>query len=264
MAKTTDYFTKRTLAAWDEAAPRHAAINASLAVNIANKNFNNLNPDFNALVDELGVVNKSIVQICCNNGIDLISIKNKGAGRCLGIDGSKAFIGQAMSLANSAGYPDMEFCHSDIFDLSEKYQHSFDIAIITVGVFNWIPDLPRFMEICASLLCAGGYLLIEEKHPILWMYQEGEPSYIHYSYFDTEPVKEMNGLDYFTHQKYAAKESYSFHHSFAEICMSAIASNLTLEYVKELPYNVGNYCADLENIENNPPLGINMRLKKLI
>lgn len=263
MSERIDYYTKKTIESWDEVAHRHASINASLPVDVADPTFNNLNPDFDVLVDACGISNKSVVQVCCNNGIDLLSIKNKGAGRCVGIDGSKAFIDQAISLAKSAGQSDIEYCHSDIYELPDKYQNSFNVVIITVGVLGWMPDIYRFMEICSSLLMPGGNLLIEEIHPILNMYEEGNPSYINYSYFNTEPFIDSDGLDYFSYEKYDAKENYSFPHSLSDIFMSAIASNLRLEHVKELSYNVGNFCADLEFTENNPPLGINLSWQKI-
>jgi len=259
-----DFYTKKTIASWDEVAPRHESINSSLSADVEKRNFNSLNPDFNRLVDSYDVSGKTIVQICCNNGIDLLSIKNKGAGRCLGIDGSRAFIKQAISLSKCAGQPDIQYHCSDIYDLPENYQSGFDIAVITVGVFGWMPDITRFMQICSSLLATGGCLLVEELHPILGMYKEGKPSYIHYSYFNTEPFKDVNGLDYFTYEKYNARENYSFHHSLSDIFMSAKASNLQLEHVKELNYNVGNFCADLELVESNPPLRINLAWRKTV
>ena len=262
MTNSNEYYTQRTIASWDEVAPKHESINSSLPIDIENQNFNSLNPDFSLLVDSYTVRDKAIVQICCNNGIDLLSIKNKGAGRCLGIDGSSAFIKQAIELSRFAGHADMEFHCSDIYGLSENYHSSFDVAIITVGVFGWMPDIDRFMQVCSSLLTPGGVLLVEELHPILWMYEEGKPSFVHYPYFDKEPIKDVNGLDYFTYEKYNAKENYSFHHSLSDIFMLAIASNLHLEHIKELHYNVGNYCADLELIESNPPLGINLAWRK--
>lgn len=263
MANSKEYYTKRTIASWDEAAPIHESINSSLREDVRKRSFNNLNPDFSALVDAYGVCNKSVVQVCCNNGIDLLSIKNKGAGRCLGIDGSRAFIEQATSLAKIAGQTDIEFCCSDIYDLPNKYQSSFEVAIITVGVLAWMPDIYRFMEVCSSLLVPGGNLLMEELHPILGMYKEGDPSFIDFSYFNTGPFRDTNGLDYFTYKKYDAKENFSFQHSLADIFMSAIASNLQLEHVNELSYNVGNFCADLEFADNNPPLGINLGWRKI-
>ena len=262
MTKKTDYYTKRTLEAWDEAAPIHASINSSLHNDVTDPKFNNLNRDFNALVDQVGVADKSVVQICCNNGLDLLSVRKKGAGHCLGIDGSRPFIDQAIGLSKAAGQSDIEFAHSDIYDLPNSHHNQFDIAIITVGVLGWMPDLPKFMQICAALLKPGGVLLVEELHPILNMYEEGEPSYLDGSYFRSEPFVESDGLDYFSYKKYDGKENYSFPHTLSDILTAAIDSDLRLEHIKELPYNVGNFCADLEFVENNPPLGINFAWRK--
>lgn len=263
MAKNTEFYTQKTIASWDEAAPIHESINSSLAGKVTVPDFNNLNPDFDTLVEAYGVRDKSVVQICCNNGIDLLSVRNKGAGRCLGIDGSKAFIDQATILAETAGHPDIEFCCSDIYELPDKYRYTFEVAMTTVGVLGWMPDINHFMRICSSLLTPGGILLMEELHPILAMYEEGDPPFIDNSYFNTEPFRDTNGLDYFTYKKYEAKENFFFHHSLADIFMSAIASNLQLEHVKEISYNIGNYCADLENSKTNPPLGINLGWRKV-
>lgn len=160
---------------------------------MADKKFNNLNPDFNVFVDECSVSKKSVVQVCCNNGIDLLSIKNKGAGYCLGIDGSKAFIEKAISLAKSVGQPDIEFFQPNVYQLTEKYKNMFDVVIITVGVLNWMPDLYRFISIFSSLLVPGDSLLLEEMHPVLNIFEEGKPSYINSSYYNSKPFVEQVG-----------------------------------------------------------------------
>ncbi len=263
MRQSDEFYRQRTLASWDEAAPMHASINASLRGAVASQDFNNLNPDFNQLVDSYGVRGKSAVQICCNNGIDLLSLRKKGAARCVGIDGSAAFIEQANELARASGHSDIEFHHSDVYDLMGQFEGRFDFAMTTVGVLSWMPDIERFMEICASVLAPGGVLLVEELHPILGMYEAGTPSRLDYSYFNTEPFVDSDGLDYFTHKKYDAIENYSFHHAMAEVLMAAIGGGLQLEHVKELSYNIGNFCADLEFVDNNPPLGINFAWRKV-
>lgn len=250
-------YTQQNIISWNQAKAAHGKANAQLEQQVRNTAFNNLNPDFDCLIDQLNVGDKSVVQVCCNNGIDLISIKNKGAGRCLGIDGAAAFVEWAQSLAQLSGYPDIEFIQSNIYNVPTEYQGQFDVAVVTVGVINWMPDLAKFMQICASMLKPDGYLVMEEIHPILGMYEEGKPSYIDASYFDTKPYRSDEGLDYFTQQMYRAEENYWFHYTLDNLLMSALAADLQLKHIKELPYNVGNYCADLEHTEHNPPLGIN-------
>lgn len=249
-----DFYTKHTIACWDEAAPIHKKINNRLIERAASPDFNTLERDFDALVGSFDLQGKSVVQVCCNNGKDLISIKNKGAGRCLGIDGSRLFAEQARELASAGGHSDIEFANHDIYQLPEAYQSSFDFAVITVGVLNWMPDLPRFMQICASLIKPGGWLLMEEIHPVLNMYEEGNPSHIAYAYFDRSPCRDETGLDYFTGKKYQALPNFYFQHTLGDILTAAISSGLSLRSFKELPSNVGNLCADLAASKCNPPM----------
>ncbi len=192
----------------------------------------------------------------------MISVKKKGAGYCLGLDGSKAFIQQARTLSAVAELEAIEFEEHNIYALPEHLGERFDIAMITVGVLNWMPDLNLFMQACASLLKPEGILLVDEIHPILNMYSEGKPSHLGASYFDKTPYVDNSGLDYFTNTKYQAKENYWFHHTLSDILMAAIDSGLELRSMNEVAENLGNYCADLEHHPCNPPLGFVASWKK--
>lgn len=125
-----------------------------------------------------------------------------------------------------------------------------------------MPDINRFLSVCSQLLKAGGHLLIEEIHPIVNMYEEGAPSYIQNSYFDKTPCKDETGLDYFTNQTYKAKPNYWFSHKLSDILNGALATNLFLKRFDELSHNTGNYCADLETIDSNPPLTMHLVFEK--
>src|ERR1700751_4349683 len=82
-----DDYTAANREAWDEAAPIHAR-----------RTFDQLLTDFrrpgHSCLDaletrtlrDIGLARKSVVQICCNNGRELLSAKNLGAGRCVGFD----------------------------------------------------------------------------------------------------------------------------------------------------------------------------------
>lgn len=259
---STQYYTQQTLASWDEAAARHEEQNKHLFEHVKDPDFNNLNHDFNSLIDDISIQNKSVVQVCCNNGIDLISLKNKGAGYCLGIDGSSSFINQAQSLLKNTSIQNMDFLHSDIYALPDDLAGRFDVVLLTVGVIYWMPDLNHFMKICAGLLKPNGQILMEEMHPILGMYEEGNPSYAATSYFEKEPFKDETGLDYFTYENYEGKPNYWFQHTVSDLITAAIKAELTLVHFKELSYNIGNYCADLEKENANPPLGMNIMWDK--
>ena len=247
-------YTKANLESWNEVAPLHMEINSELQESVKKSGFNNLNKGVMTILDGLSVAGKSCVQICCNNGIDLLSVKKLGAHYCLGIDGADEFIQQARIFSKNAGVDNIDFVTHNVYSIPETYSGQFDIGLITVGVLSWMPDLEGFFYSVSKLLKPGGYLVLEDLHPVLLMYEEGEPSYLNASYFETEPYKEEHGLDYFTGTKYDAKPNYSFQHTFSYILMSAIKAGLVLKSMEETPENIGNFCADLEHTTCNPPL----------
>lgn len=68
------------------------------------------------------------------------------------------------------------------------------MAVITIGVLNWMPDLPGFFQAVAGLLRPGGTLLIYETHPFMEMFEpeSDAPFTPAHSYFRTTPfVEEM-------------------------------------------------------------------------
>lgn len=244
-----------TIASWNEAAPLHGRINEALQQEVRKASFNNLNKDFQQLISAEELAGKSVLQLCCNNGIDLLSVKKQGAGRCVGIDGAEQFIAQAQQLAALAGETDMEFYTHNVYQLPERFQGCFDYVMLTVGVIYWMPDLAAFMQVCADLLRPGGKLLMEDIHPVVNMYEEGEPSYLNTSYFDQTPYEDSSGLDYFTGQSYQAISNYWYQHSLADVMQAGLRSGLELRWFDEVAQNIGNYCADLEHAAANPPLG---------
>lgn len=255
-------FTEANREAWDEAAPVHRRTNhAKLVEGFSRPGFSTLAEHCLVRLREIGIEGRAIAQLCCNNGRELLSLKNLGAGRCVGFDASAAFIEQARELAITSGHTDVEFVTTDIYDLSVSDWGQFDIVLSTIGVIGWMPDLHTFFDIVSGLTREGGHVFIEEIHPVLLMYEEGEgeaPSYLAYSYFKEEPYVETSGLDYYEGKKYGAKPAYSFHHTLSEIMMAAMDAGLTLRHFVELDYNIGELCPDLERAKANPPMGMTM------
>lgn len=254
MDKDVHYYTQKNLASWEQAADVHAKARPELARKVAQPAFDNLTPSFIELLASHPVEGRSIVQLCCNNGLDLISLKKRGAGYCLGIDGSAAFIAQGSALADSAQLSHIDFEQHNAYQLPQALRQQFDYVVVTVGVINWMPDLNAFFAASASLLKPGGVLLMQEVHPILNMYQQAETSFIDASYFQSTPYCDDQGLDYFNHTCYPAFENYWFAHRLSDIFNAAIAASLRLTSFEELAENIGNYCEDLAYSECNPPL----------
>ena len=267
MDKPRSFYTDANREAWNEAAPRHARHNqANLLEAFSRPGHVDLDDHVLRALGVAGVEGKSVVQLCCNNGRDLLSVKNLGAADCLGIDAAEAFLEQARALADAAGHSDsVRFLASDIYALPADLTESFDIGLITIGVMGWMPDLPGFFARAARVIKPGGYLVIEDMHPVLLMYEEGRdgaPPFLAYSYFHTEPFEEHDGLDYYGGERYDAKPTFSFQHRLDQIFMAAIGSGLELRHFEELAHDISFFCAELENAEANPPLGLTMVWQK--
>ena len=267
MDKSRSDYTDANREAWNEAAPLHARHNqAKLLEAFAQPGHVHLGDHVHRALAVAGVEGKSVVQLCCNNGQDLLSVKNLGAAECLGVDAAEAFLEQGRELAAAAGHSgSVRFLASDVYALPDDLAESFDIGLITIGVINWMPDLDGFFAQAAKVVKPGGHLVIEDMHPVLFMYEEGEdsaPPYLAYSYFRTEPFEETSGLDYYGGERYEAKPNYSFWHRLDSIVMAGIGNGLELRHFEELPHDISFFCAELEHTEANPPLGFTMVWRK--
>ncbi len=243
MKKTTEEITAANREAWDEAAPYHREHPqyAALLAGFRRPGYSCLDEIMTARLRALGLAGKDVVQLCCNNGREILSIKNLGAGRCLGIDQSRAFLEQAAEFA-AAGGIDCDFLQADVYRLPESLKARFDIAVVTIGVFGWMPDLERFFAVTAGLLRPGGCLLVYEDHPILNMFEEGEqplPPRPAYSYFEAEPLGDDQGLDYFGGRRYRGKTNYWTCHRLSDVVMGCLRNGLTLEDFQEYAHSVG-------------------------
>ena len=171
----TREFTTANLAAWEEAAPIHGKMNqAQLIEAFREPGFSCLDEVETRRLEALGVVGKDVAQICCNNGRELLSVKNMGAARCVGFDGAQGFVDQGRELAQAGGL-EVEFVCTDVYDIDEHFGPGFDLVTITIGVLSWMPDLERIFSVFANLIKPEGALFIFEQHPILEMIEPAGP-----------------------------------------------------------------------------------------
>jgi len=260
VTKTRAEYTRANLEAWNEAAPRHAEHNnAALFEAFKNPEHIELQGDILELLQRVDVRGKSIIQLCCNNGRETLSLRNMGAARCVGIDAAESFLEHGREMIRIAGAEgQVELIQSDIYNLPGHLKGQFDIVLITIGVLSWMPELTPVFEIIRDLLKPDGLLVMEDMHPILLMYDEdpeGGPSSIQSSYFGKNIWEETTGLDYFGHEIYDSRPNYSFMHRLDEILMAGINTGLQLRFFKELDYDISNFCSDLDGSTNKPPLG---------
>lgn len=255
---------RANLEAWDEVAEIHGRHNqADLLKAFAQPGFSLLDDSSEKTFAALDVAGKSVAQLCCNNGRELISVKNLGAGRCVGFEGAPAFVEQAREL-NAAAGQDCEFVAGDILAVPSHFDGAFDILYVTIGVLSWMPDLPAFFAAAGRLARPGAHFLIEEQHPILNMVEPGgpdDPVEFRYSYFQKHPFAEA-GLDYYGGEEYAAATHYSYQHTIGDIINASVAAGFEIRRFDERPEHISNTWYNVEKQGPPLPMSFDLLLRK--
>ncbi len=258
-------YIAENLRAWEEVAPIHARHNqARLIEAFSTGGYSALADVATKRLNVNGVAGADVVQICCNNGQELLSTKALGAARLLGIDGTEGFVAQGRELAAAADVK-AEFVVANIYELPDGYQSSFDIALITIGVLSWMPDITKFFEIAASLLRPGGVLLIHEQHPLIEMIEPGgkdDPVNFELSYFDETAYVDASGLDYYGGETYDATPNNSFMHKMSDVIMAGLGAEMAVQYFEELPDHISNTWYNVEASGVGMPMSYVLEFRK--
>src|SRR5512135_1037216 len=225
-----DDYTEANRRRWNETAAIHAKARAgSLAERIKALDFSTFDEVEKRIFGQIGLEGKAVIQLCCNNGREIISVKRAGAARCVGVDLSDKFIAQARQLASLGGV-EVEFIRSDIYQLSKELDGAFDLVYITIGALGWLPDLDTFFEIVARLLTKDGQVFIYEMHPILDMFEAQKGLVVESSYFRTEPFVVAEEPDYFDRSQVIKSVSYWFPHKLADVIGGCLRHGLSLTH----------------------------------
>ncbi len=242
--------TEANRQAWNLSADHHrkSPLWPALQKDVQRSGFSCFDPTITAALDQLNLSGKSVVQIGCNNGREVFSLAAFGVTSALGIDQSENFIAQAEEL-NQRALQKAEFVCADIYNLPADTPKGFDLALITIGVLNWMPDLPRFFAIVADLLGPNGQLLIYETHPVLEMFDPAsdDPFSPGISYFRNKPFIEQELITYDGTTPEGGAESHWFIHKTSDI-ITAILAHFTLTGFAEFPHC--NREVDYEIYEN--------------
>ncbi len=243
--------TAANRAAWDASAPLHAAGAEweRLCAGFAARGFSTLDPTLTQTLAALHPAHRRAVQIGCNNGRELLSLASLGAVPALGMDQSAGFLKQAESLARIAGLSPQFLC-ADIYDLPSDVPNDHDLGLITIGVLNWMPDLPGFFAAVAGLLKTGAPLVIYETHPFLEMFEPGgdSPHTPTLSYFSSDPHIGTDAITYDGSDGGKTGASYWFSHQLGQIVTACISAGFTLDRLTEHPHS--NREVDYDQYEN--------------
>lgn len=226
--------------AWDQSASLHKTTEtwAALLRSVGNPRFSCLDPTITGLLQDLGVAGKDVVQLCCNNGRESLSLYGLGARSVVGVDQSRAFLQQARELADVSPHSP-EFIDSDIHHLPPRLHARFDIALVTIGVLGWMPDVAQFMRHVASTLKPGGSLVMYETHPFLEVFnpRAANPLLPASSYFQREPFVLQESIVYEGLGEQAGPTSYWFLHTLGDVVSAAIGAELQISHLQEYPHS---------------------------
>ena len=199
------------------------------------------NIENNILLEKIKIEGKDVIQLCCNNARELLSIKNSGAKRCVGIDITEGFIQQGKELASVANQ-ELELYSLDVFNIPDSFHNSFDVVYITIGAILWLEDLDKFFNIIENLLRPEGHVFMYEMHPILNIFEPNNQNPIIpiYSYFKKDPYIEDGGNDYYDKTVHIDSKAISFQHTLEKIFMCCINHNLQIREFREYPHDISN------------------------
>lgn len=233
-------------ATWNRSAPYHASGGefARLLKGFSGPGFSSLDSIATGYLERIGVAGKRVAQVCCNKGHEILSIENMGAAYCVGFDQSAAFLDLARQLA-AAGNLGCEFVETDAYEIPLAYDGQFDLCVITIGVFGWMPDLPGFLDRVAGLLKPGGRLFVYEEHPVMNMFEPGAVNHMlpENSYFRSEPYIEEGVIVYDASDVGDAQNGdphYWFFHPLSSVLNGCISSGIRIDSFDEYPHNISS------------------------
>lgn len=254
MARSRDDYVAANRAAWNDSAGFHrdSADYPGLLSNFAAGGYSCLDQIATGQLMELGIAGKDVAQLCCNNGRELLSIKNLGAATCVGFDQSRPFLEQARELA-AMGAIECRFVETDVYAVPSEFDRLFDIVVITIGVFGWMPDLGGFFAVVARLLKPGGALFVYEQHPIMNMFDPNRTSNPHEpseSYFRPDPFEEQEAIVYDGSKPRAGETHYWFVHTLADVITACLNTGFRLHRFREYPHNISS--AEFDIYDDRP------------
>ena len=184
-----------------------------------------------------------VIHLQCHIGLDTISLAGRGA-IATGLDFSAEAIEAARDFARRAGR-DVRFVQSDIYDAPAALGDTYDLAYVTWGAINWLPDIFRWARVVADVLRPGGFLYLAESHPSTLCLEEIDGRLLP-KYDWRTPVEQPLVLDETTTytgdvRPIANVRSYEWIHPLSDIVAALSGAGLALEWLHEhelLPYRL--------------------------
>jgi SAM-dependent methyltransferase len=188
-----------------------------------------------------GVAGKSLLHLQCHFGIDTLSWARLGA-RVTGADLSPAAVEAARALAAELGFGDARFIESNLYDLPDVLDGTFDVVYTSRGVLGWLPDIRAWARVVARFVAPCGRFFITEAHPVFSVFENegvapGELR-LRYPYWEHH-----DPLIFPVHGSYADPDAevgeeteHSWDHGLGEIVTALVDAGLRIDALVEHPF----------------------------
>ncbi|MDN4524088.1 class I SAM-dependent methyltransferase [Fictibacillus fluitans] len=248
-------YTEANRRSWNEVAKLHHAAKEEHKKKFQLEGYSVLDALVTGKLKQYDIEGKEIAHLCCNDGMETLSLANLGTAACTGFDISDRAIEEAQRLADATGIR-CEFVRTDVYDIPIEYDGQFDLVYMSAGSLIWFPDLTLLFQKVKRLLRGKGVLFIYDIHPVLFMLDEKDkkhPLSIRYSYFLNEPRKYTEGLDYINNVTYESEPYYVFDPTLSEIITAVIKSGLQLQQFEEFDHDISALYEHLDHEEIRLP-----------
>ena len=191
-------------------------------------------------MEEVGPVEgKDLLHLQCHFGIDTLCWARLGA-HATGADFSSAAVEQARALGEEVGLA-AQFVCSDLYDLSDHLDGTFDIVYTSRGVLGWLPDVDRWASVAAHFVKPGGFFYITEVHPVAQVFDDDDgvtDLRLRYPYFThADPLTfETQGSYADRSAQVSQRTEYGWNHGMGEIVTALANAGLRVDFLHEFPF----------------------------
>ena len=187
--------------------------------------------------EEIGdIADKDVVHLQCHIGLDTLSLKHLGAKSVAGLDFSPKAIAAARDFAAKVG-TEARFVEASIYDAPEALGETYDLAFVTWGAINWLPDIAAWAKVVAKVLRPGGRLYLLEGHPVMnqmeWEDGRFVATFDRATPADRPLVFDQDETYTGDARRLANTRNYEWLHPVADVVSAVIAAGLRLDFLHE-------------------------------
>ncbi|MES5820212.1 class I SAM-dependent methyltransferase [Streptomyces sp. RG80] len=183
---------------------------------------------------------RNVLHLQCHLGTETLALARRGA-RAVGLDFSEASVAAATDIAARADVA-VEYVRANVYDAVEALGgRQFDVVYTGKGALCYLPDLDRWADTVARLLCPGGRLSLVEFHPLLNSLGpkpapgEGPELLLRHDYLGGGGPVHRDATHTYTDGPAVegATDSYEWMHGTSEVINALVGAGLTIRRLTE-------------------------------